>query len=386
MKRECCIDDTLEEYYDFDSDKYILIQDGIQRRFDEMRYGTLNEVYSRNPDLGLRAILWNMCAFPEFSETGGKPELKERFSGIDPNPLIVKYNSDCRKKEKKHLKSCLHEEVDDIVDFVHEVILHSRFYRDCKDELLKKSWRAFFPGVIPPPSFSIADYVDEIEEEIDSLSHSDVIDCRFPDSKLSSDTISYFIKESLITYFARLEYNSTINEVITSRTPYMVKKLYNKCGNSATDLERVVSQVFVAHDWLRDEKENWLNSDDRVVTIKGKKLNLKDYLIAGEQFLLFELVPNDITESSHLQNYFGKKKHFFGGKTFRVIPEDAEMKEGNDVQIADLGDTLEEYLKRSPSEYMIYAAQIRNELDMYRKKRPTMFVRKDRGIYNPATI
>ena len=384
MKRVCHIDDVVGEY-DFDTDKHLLIEKGIQKRFDEMKYGTLKDVYSENSNLGFKLILWNMCSFPEFRRNGDLIELTERFSGVDTNPLIVRYNLSQSKKNMPSLECDLHEEVDLISDFVSEALIYSRFYKNYPDENLKKSSRAFFPDMERAPDFSVKNYEAEIEREIESLCYRSVIDCAFSDFKMDVETMEYFISEIVKTYFVRLEYNSCISKIIHERTPNMLKKLYGRYLDNASDIERVVSQTFVAHDWLRDEKDQWIESRRDGTLIYGSNVDFRRYLDAGEQFLLFEIVPSDIDESYDLQNYFGYKKHFFGGKTFRMIPEDAEMKESNDVQIVDLGNVMRE-LQSSPEDFVKYAQKVRMDLDLYRKKRPTMFVRKDRDLYQPVTI
>lgn len=370
MIPECHIDEILNEY-NFDSDEHSIIESGIQRRIDEMRNETLKNKYDEIPNLGSKLILWNMCSFPEFYRKNNEIKIKECFASIDPNPISVKYNLEQKSKGLKPIPSHLHGEVDLIVDFISEVMIHSRFYREMTDENLKKSARAFFPDNPPAPYFRVNDYVSKIEEEIDSLSDKLVVDCRFPDSKLPENTISDLVRESLMTYFARLEYNANINSIIVDKTNEMVAKLYQKELNSATDIERIVSQIFVAHDWIRDEKEDWLKSDERRVKIKGRDIALSDYLNAGEQSLLFEIVPTYIKESSDL-------KGFFGGKTYRIISEDADMQECNDVQIADFGEEMELFSKTNYNEYNALAKTLRDDLTIYRKRRPTMFVRKKR--------
>lgn len=383
LKRECSIDNILDEY-NFDSDRHDVIQSGIQQRFDEMRYGTLKERYSENPDLGFKVMLWNMCPYLELNDNNSidsvsaEIESKERFSGIDPNPLIIKYNKECIKKGLPYIHSYFHEEVDEIVDFVSEAMKYSRFYREFVDKPLRDSSLAFFPDMDTVPHFNMRDYKNEIENEIDSLSADEVVQCKFPHLKLSKQIISDFIKEALITYFARLEYNSVVNSLIHERTPDMVRKLYGKELSESADFERVVSQTFVAHDWIRDEKDDWINSCDSEVLIKGKIVRRKDYLVAGEQSLLFELIPKDITQSQDLDNYFGKGQPFFGGKTYRLISEDAAMEEWNDTQAADLGDKLKSLISR-PDEYFAYAEILRNKKLSHGKRRPTMVVRKYRS-------
>ncbi|MFW6230467.1 MAG: hypothetical protein ACOC32_00390 [Nanoarchaeota archaeon] len=392
--RECWIDDIIEEYDCFDSDRHDRVQGGIQRRIEEMRTGSLKELHKAYPEMGHRLILWNMCSFPEFYNPD-VPKAKDRFSCVDPNPILAKYNLRRVQEGKNPVSTRLHAEVDTVLDFIAEGLIHSRFYKEAAQGALHSSSRAFFVDDDQIPQFRMKDYMQLIEREIESFTDKLVIDVAFKNEKtakqqldLEESVIRDLVDEAVKTYFARLEYNAAVNEAIHNETPEMVRKFYDKPLEDATDIERIVSQIFVAHDWVRDSKEAWMSHPDRMVSYDGQSLDTADYLTAGEQSLLFEIIPNQIQckekdrqtpyafapENMIDMNKSDALDGFFGGKTYRVIHEDADFLEANYVQAANLGDQIKEYTCTDIEKYMGIMKHVREQYTQRKKRRPTMIV------------
>ncbi len=370
MRREFPIK-NIEENYDFDSDHADHIQRGIEGRCEEMKNGSLRDFYDENPGAGFQLILRNMCCFPEFyfDPNSERYEVKACYSGIDPSPVIVGHNNKARQEGdyERMIPSSLHEDVDRVVDFISDYLPFSRFYRDFSPEDVKATAMAFFLDDQQYDRFRMTDFSEAIGREIESLSDKDVIRTIIPEASLSYETLKDLVTESVLTYFARKEYNSEVNSVIHERDAEMSEKLYGKSKEECDDIEKMVSQIFVAHDWMRDERNPWFDSKGGCADISGRAVDLRDYLRSGEQSLLFEIVPGTL---SH-----GDLKGFFGGKTYMLLHEDDYMTETNDVQAADLGDEIQRVL-REGGDYRTYYGENRKRLDDFYRKRPTMHVRR----------
>ena len=370
LRREVEISDAWPDY-DIRSDKHDEVGSLVQSLYDSMQNNGLKEYYSNNPDSGFQLILRNMVSFPEIFYDGNEEvKVMNCYSGVDPNPVIVRCNKNRMRERKDPIPSSYHGQIHDIVDVTTEVLKSSRFFRDfASSELRDSSW-AFFPDGHRIPSFSIKDSYDEIMREKESLTDGLVFDQLF--KKANNITVPYemvkdLVQDIVLTYFSRLEYNATLNQEIIDKENFMVDKLYGKSSaDQACDSERVVSQLMIAHDWVRDFRKYWLASPERNFSTDDGEFRIYDYLQGGESELLFEMIPHDYYISWDLRD-------FFGGKTVRMIHSSEILREHNYAQVADLGDEISR-LCMDKEVFMTFAQTVGTKLDNFKKKLATVVV------------
>lgn len=349
----------------------------VRQLIQNMHDGSLREYYTEHPSLDERLILRNMSAYPDFSDNEGN-ELNERFSCVDPKPLIFKYNKQMVKEGRPVIQPEEHDKVNKLYDVVAEILPSLTINRIKADEYLKKSVLAFFPDDTYSPDFSVSENLEYIVDQIDSLNNEMVIERIFHDVHrpsryvdFSTERIADLVSMAIKTYFARFEYNAAVDKEIVEKAPLMAEKLYDTAYAELDSAQRIVTQLFVAHDWVRDARNDWLADPKRIGHYPDDPLRIRDYLDAGEQGILFEIIPSSIHTSEDLQSFFGPKKPFFGGKTIRLIARDEALKERCYVQFDDL--PMSESLN-STTQYNKYAAAAGEQIDKYSRVRPHMIV------------
>jgi hypothetical protein len=382
MDRSCRLNDLSDRVYkfEFSSDHHVQIEHEVQRLIDMMRGGSLHDVYEKNPDLEENLILWNMCSYPDFNN---ETELTERFSCVDPKPIIFHYNGQRKEQGKSLIAPEHHDTVNRLCDVIGELLPYITINKVDADPYVKKSARAFFPGNGHAPEFSVVDNLDYIVEQIESMTDPNVVtqlfrNIDYPHRYIDFDeeTIRDLVGMAVKTYFARFEYNAAVNKEIIEHKNEMAMKLYGRPYETLSSTQRIVSELFVAYDWERDKREAWLQDGKRTQHYPDDPVCIGDYLDGGNEGLLFEITPSNVRSSEDLLNYMHTAKGFFGGKTLRVIPADEALKERNYSQFDDL--PLYDALS-NPEQFNGYAESAGRQYDSYKEKRPIWEVLPARG-------
>ncbi len=349
------------------------VEEGVERLIEKLSKEDPNADGS-----GYRLILRNdLCSFPELDYMGDRLVGKDNHLIVDPNPIFSRIRKRRESEGGDSLPCEKHYEMNRVIEFLSNIIPEAPFFRRVQDtdSYIAGSSRAFFldhPGYSP---FNMSDHTDFIEREIESLSDSRFITTAFHNPlyrynvELDEDVTKDIVRETLLTYFSRLELNSMIDGVVSEYTPMMLEKLYGKTTDKSADVEKIVSQLFVAHDWLSSRRESWLGHPERYATIYGENINTSDYLEGGGQMLLMEIVPKSIKGGNDLKAYSK-------GQEIRMIHEEEFQKEGNYVQATDLGDQIKHMMEnRNMEELKDIASRARCCLDDYLNKLPVISVR-----------
>lgn len=378
MNKQSVLDDLTDDYKrEFGcGDQRDSVSEGVEKLF--YRLGREDPQYDGS---GYRLILRNdLCSFPEldYLREGGIVG-KDNHLIVDPNPIFTSIRKRREEKGLSPIPCDRHYEMNRVIEFLTNTIPKAPFFHRLTEinPDLSGSSRGFFFDDPTYSRFNVSDYAELVEREIESLSDDMFIEAAFRNPMyrynvdLDEDVTKDIVKETLLTYFSRFELNSEINAIVHEYSPRMARKLYSKEIGDTDDLERVVSQLFVAHDWLSDKREEWLKNPERYANILGSELNTADHLQGGDQMLLLEIVPGNIDSSKKLEDYpFGQD--------IRMIHETEYQREGNFVQAMNLGDQMK-YLAemKDMEELREIASRARGFLNDYLRKLPIIAVRYD---------